>query len=54
MVVNGAVVYANMITMPLLNVALFTDLLSASNLSQLNNLNTYNSHVNLNQNRIIN
>ena len=46
--------YANMMAMPVLNVAPSADLSSAVNLSQLNNHNTFNSHVNLNRNRINN
>ena len=49
-----AVAYANMNFIPILNVAPSADLLSAVNLSQLNNYNTFNSHVNLNKNRINN
>ena len=53
--VNGLTVsYANMNLMPVLNVAPSADLSSAVNLSQLNNHNTFNSHVNLNRNRINN
>ena len=40
--------------MPVLNVAPYADLTSAVNLSHLNNNNTFNSHVNLNRNRINN
>ena len=54
MVCGVAVGYANMIAMPVLNVELFADLSSAVNLSLLNNHNTFNSHVNLNRNRINN
>ena len=54
MVGGLAVSYANMMIMPVLNVAPFTNLSSAVNLSQLNNYNTFNSHVNLNKNRINN
>ena len=46
--------YANMMAMPALNVAPFADLSSAVNPSKLNNHNTFNSHVNLNRNRINN
>ena len=46
--------YANMMAMPVLNISPSADLLSAVNLSQLNNHNTFNSHVNLNKNRINN
>ena len=49
-----AVGYANIMAIPVLNVALSADLSSAVNLSQLNNHNTFNSHVNLNKNRINN
>ena len=48
MVGGVAVGYSNMMAMPVLNVALSADLSSAVNLSQLNNHNTFNSHVNLN------
>ena len=47
-----AVGYANMNFIPILNVPPSADLSSAVNLSQLNNHNTFNSHVNLNKNRI--
>ena len=53
MVGGVALGYANMMAMPILNVAPSADLSSAVNLSQLNNNNTFNSHVNLNRNRII-
>ena len=53
MVGGVAVGYANMMAMPILNVAPSADLSSAVNLSQLNNHNTFKSHVNLNRNRII-
>ena len=43
-----------MIAMPLLHVAPSADLSSAVNFSKLNNHNTFNSHVNLNRNRINN
>ena len=46
--------YANMMAMPILNFALSADILSSVNFSQLNNHNTFNSHVNLNRNRINN
>ena len=49
-----AVFYPNMMAMPVLNVAPSPDLSSAVNLSQLNNHNTFISHVNLNRNRINN
>ena len=49
-----AVGYANMNLLPILNNALSADLSSAVNLLQLNNHNTFNSHVNLNRNRINN
>ena len=48
MVGGVAVGYANMMAMPVLNVAPSADLSSAVNLSQLNNHNTFNSQVNLN------
>ena len=54
MVAGVAVVYANMMAMPVINVAPSADLSNAVNLSQLNNHNTFNSHVNLNRNRINN
>ena len=54
MVGGVAVGYANMMAMPVLNVAPSTDISSAVNLSQLNNHNTFNSHLNLNRNRINN
>ena len=54
MVGELAVGYANMNLLPLLNVATSADLSSAVNLSQWNNHNTFNSHVNLNRNRINN
>ena len=54
MVGGLAVGYANMMIMSILNVSPFADLSSAVNLSQLNNHNTFNSHVNLNRNRIHN
>ena len=41
-----AVNYANMMAMPLLNVAPSADLVSAVNCSHLNNHNTFNLHVN--------
>ena len=40
--------------LPVLNVAPSTDFSIAVNISQLNNHNTFNSHVNLNRNRINN
>ena len=43
-----------MMAMPVLNVAPSADHTSAVNLSQLTNHNTFNSHVNLNRNRINN
>ena len=46
MVDGLAVGYAYMNLMPVLNVALSANLLSAVNLSQLNNNDTFNSHVN--------
>ena len=49
-----AVAYANMNFIPILNVAPSIDLSSAVCVSQLNNLNTFNSHVNLNRNSINN
>ena len=49
-----AVAYANMNLLPVLNVAPSIDPSSAVNLSQLNNHHTFNSHVNLNRNRINN
>ena len=49
-----AVGNANMNLLPVLNVAPSADLSSAVNLLQLNNYNTFNSHVNLNRNRINN
>ena len=49
-----AVAYANMNLLPVLNVAPSIDPSSAVNLSQLTNHNTFNSHVNLNLNRINN
>ena len=49
-----AVGYANMNFIPILNVAPSADLSSAVNLSQLTNHNAFNSHVNLNRNRINN
>ena len=54
MFVGSAVGYANMNLMPVKNVAPFADLSSSVYLSQLNNHNTFNSHVNLNRNRINN
>ena len=54
MVGGVAVAYANMNILPLLNVAPSADFSSAVNLSQLNNHNTFNSHINLNRNRINN
>ena len=54
MVGGVAVGYANMMAMPVLNLASSADFSSAVNLSQLNNHNTFNSHVNLNRNRINN
>ena len=54
MVGGVAVSYANMMAMPLINFAPSADLSSAVNLSQLTNHNTFNSHVNLNKNRINN
>ena len=54
MVGGVAVGNANMNFIPILNVAPSADLSNAVNLSQLNNHNTFNSHVNLNRNRIIN
>ena len=49
-----AVAYVNMNLLPGLNDAPFADLSSAVNLSQFNNNNTFNSHVNLNRNKINN
>ena len=49
-----AVAYANFNLIPILNVAPSADLSSAVNISQSNNHNTFNSHVNLNRNRINN
>ena len=46
--------YANINVMPVLNDAPFADSSSAVNLQQLNNHDTFNSHVNLNRNRIYN
>ena len=43
-----------MMALPVLNVAPSADFSSAVNLSQLNNYNTFNSHVNLNRNKIYN
>ena len=54
MVDGVAVGNANMMAMPVLNVAQSADLSSAVNLSQLNNHNTFNSKINLNRNRINN
>ena len=54
MVGGVAVVYANMNFIPILNVAPSIDLSSVVNLSQLTNHNTFNSHVNLDRNRINN
>ena len=54
MVGGEAVNYANMMGMPVLNVAPSADFTSAVNLSQLNNYNSFNSNVNLNRNRINN
>ena len=54
MVGGVAVAYANMMAMPVLNVSPSADLSYAVNFSQLNNHNTFNSHVNLNRNRINN
>ena len=54
MVGSVAVGYANMMAMPVLNVAPSADLTSAVNLSQLNNHNNFNNHINLNRNRINN
>ena len=54
MIGGVAVGYANMMAMPVLNVAPSADLLSFVNLLQLNNYNTFNSHANLNRNRINN
>ena len=54
MVAGVAVGYANMIAMPVLNVAPSADLTSAVNLSQLNKHNTYINHFNLNRKRINN
>ena len=48
------IAYANMNFIPILNVAPPIDPSSAVNLSQLTNHNTFNSHVNLNRNRINN
>ena len=53
-VAGVAVGNANMMAMPVLNVAPSANLTSAVNLSQLTNHNTFNSHVNLNRNRINN
>ena len=49
-----AVAYANMNLILILNVAPSIDPSSAVNLSLLNNHNTFNSHVNINRNRINN
>ena len=46
MVGGVSVGYANIMPLPVLNVAPFADISSAVNLSQLNNHNTFNSHVN--------
>ena len=54
MVGGVAVGHANMNLLPILNVAPSADLSSAVNRSQLNNNNTFNSHVNININRINN
>ena len=54
MVGGVAVGYANMMLMAILNVSPSIDPSSAVNLSQLNNHNSVNSHVNLNRNRINN
>ena len=54
MVGGVAVGYVNMMAMLVLNVAPSTDLSSAVNLSQLNNHNTFISHVNLNRNKFNN
>ena len=54
MVGGVAVVYANIMAMPVLNVVPSIDPSSAVNLSQLNNHNTFKSNVNLNRNRINN
>ena len=54
MVGDVAVGYANMMAMPVLNVAPSADLSSAVNLSQLNNHKTFNSHVNFISHRINN
>ena len=54
MVGGIAVAYANMNLLPIQNVAPSADLSRAVNFSQLNNHNTFNSHVNLNRNRINN
>ena len=54
MVDGVAVGYANMMAMRVLNVSPFADFSSAVNLSQLNNHNTFISHVNLNRHIIDN
>ena len=54
MVGGVAVCYANMMALPVLNVAPYADLSSAINLSQLNNHNIFNSHLNLSSHRINN
>ena len=54
MVTGLAVCNANMMLMPVLNVAPFADLSSAVNLLQLNNHITFNAHVNFNRNRFYN
>ena len=54
MVGGVAVGYANMNFILILNVTLSAGLSSAVNISQLNNHNTFNTHVNLNINRINN
>ena len=45
---------ANVMAVPVLNIAPSADFSSAVNLSQLNNHNTFNSHVNLSSHRINN
>ena len=53
--VNGvALSHANIMSMPGLNVALSAYLVNAVNLLKLNNHYTFDSHVNLNRNRINN
>ena len=54
MVGNVAVGYANMMAMSVLNVAPSANFTSSVYFSQLNNHNSFNSHVNLNGNRMHN